>query len=494
MEEPQGTMTHVDRLKIRPADLKVPSDNPFENDLLERRSAVESLTRIVESSNSPYVISVDAEWGTGKTAFLNMWTQHLRNEGFHVIHFNAWETDFADSPFQALSAELTHSLEQVSDSTIKDMARTIRKAASTVAFTLAKASVRGAGTFLPVVGQVAAEGTVNAIDSLRNDPISDYQLTRGSLEEFRLSIGKVSTALASRRQGKPLVVAIDELDRCRPTYAIELIETAKHIFLVDNVVFILAINSSALAHSIKALYGTAFDAELYMRRFIDLQFRLPEHDRTQFVEALLRSAGLKDLIDARTDEAVLSLMLFTTFLSDANYSLRDTQQATHRLGLILQLQDGLEPWIVFSAVVGLILRAAEPEIYLRFLRNETTDEEILDTLFANLPMETQNLAEAKAKIEGSVIAITQPRLPGDTGMFAELTSPLIQSHRRTQAEIDPTQKEFTDEQAYSVDVTSHARGVWSSLQHQDPGSQLMEAMLFLELLLPGYSPDLQANS
>ena len=52
------------------------------------------------------------------------------------------------------------------------------------------------------------------------------------------------------------------------------------------------------------------------------------------------------------------------------------------------------------------------------------------------------------------------------------------------------QKGFTDEQAYSVDVTSHARDVWSSLQHQDSRSQLMEAMQFLELLLPGYSSDL----
>ena len=484
-------MKHGDHIPIRPANFEVPSDNPFENDLLERRSAIGSLTRIVESANRPYVISVDAEWGAGKTAFLRMWSQHLRNEGFHVVHFNAWETDFANSPFQALSAELTHSLEQCSDSTVKDITRTVRKSAAWIALTLAKASARGVGTVLPVLGPIAAEATVNVIDSLGNDPISEYQLTRRSIEEFRLTIGKASTAISSRRQGKPLVVAIDELDRCRPTYAIELIETAKHIFLVDNVVFILAINSSALAHSIRALYGTAFDAELYMRRFIDLQFRLPEHDRTQFVEALLRSARLKHLTDTRTDEAELSLVLLTSFLSDGQYSLRDSEQAIHRLGLILQLVDNVEPWMMFSAVVGLILRAADPEVYLKLLRDETTDEEILGALFTNLPMETPSLAKSKAKIEGAVIAITKPRLPGDTGMFAELTSPLIQSHRRTHADIEPTQKGFTHEQGYSIDVIRHSTDVWSSLQLQDQRSQLVEAMQFLELLLPGYSSDLR---
>ena len=174
-------MKHGDRMPIRPADFKVPPDKPFEYDLLERRSLVGSMTRIVESANSPYVISVDAEWGAGKTAFLSMWSQHLRNEGFHVVHFNAWETDFANSPFQALSSELTRSLEECADSTIEDITRTVRRSAAGIALTLAKTSVRGVGALLPVLGPVAAEATVNAIDSLGNDPISEYQLTRKSI-------------------------------------------------------------------------------------------------------------------------------------------------------------------------------------------------------------------------------------------------------------------------------------------------------------------------
>lgn len=492
MEVQQETMAQADRIQVRPAEFEVPSDDPFKNDLLERRSSVEVLTRILETANSPYVISVDAEWGAGKTVFLKMWSQHLRNKGFHVVHFNAWETDFASSPFQALSAELTHSLEQRSDSTIKDMTQAVRKSASGIARSLAKASVRGAGTLFPVVGSVAAEATVNAIDSLRHDSISEYQTTRSSMEDFRVSIGQVAAALSSGKHGKPLVVAIDELDRCRPTYAIELIETTKHIFLVEGVAFILSINSSALAHSIRALYGAHFNAEAYMRRFVDLPFRLPEHDRTLFVKVLLRLTGLSDLTDARTDEAALSLLLLTSFLNSQRHTLRDTEQCIHRLGLVLQLLDEVEPWMTFSAVVGLILRAAEPKMYLRFLREETTDEEIVGTLFANLPMETSSLAKAKANIEGAIVAITQPRLPGDTGMFAERTSPLILSHRRLQAEIDRTQKGFTEDQEHSIDVISHARDIWNELGRQDQRSQLMEALQLLELLLPDRSFDLRS--
>ena len=473
--------------RIRSADLVVPSDDPFENDLLGRRPAVESLTRILASSTGPCVVSVDAEWGSGKTVFLRMWSQHLQNAGFHVIQFNAWETDFTNNPLHALTAELTRSLAQCSDPKIEGITRTLRESASELAFALAKAGVRGAGALLPAAGPVAAEATVHAIDSMRRDPVSEYQQARDSIEKLKLAIGKASNALSSRRRRKPLVIAIDELDRCRPSYAIGLIETAKHIFSVDNVVFVLAINSSALEHSIKAVYGSAFDAEPYMRRFIDLQFRLPEHDRTRFMKALLKSAGLSRIIHTRTDEGELSFMLFTSFFADTKHNLRDIEQAARRLGLILQLLDDVQPWMMFSAVVGLILRAAEPDLYSKFLHDEAKDEEILETLFANLSLEQPRLTETKAKLEGAVIAVTQPRVPGDTGMFSELTSPLIRSHRRTLAEIDPTMNEFTEDQKYSIDVTEYARDAWSGFQLRDARSQLTEAMQFLELLLPGYS-------
>ena len=96
--------------------------------------------------------------------------------------------------------------------------------------------------------------------------------------------------------GKPLVIMIDELDRCRPSYAIELLEVAKHLFAVDNVVFVLAVNRAELVHSVKALYGSGFDAEGYLRRFFDLDFQLPEPDRKRFVSDLLKTTKLTSIL------------------------------------------------------------------------------------------------------------------------------------------------------------------------------------------------------
>ena len=109
--------------------------------------------------------------------------------------------------------------------------------------------------------------------------MSRYGEAKQAITEFRQTLGDVADALSEDHNGRPLVVVVDELDRCRPSYAIELLETAKHPFAVDRVVFVLAVNRAQLAESVRALYGAGFNSEGYLRRFFDLDFRLPEPNR-----------------------------------------------------------------------------------------------------------------------------------------------------------------------------------------------------------------------
>ncbi|MDP2049071.1 P-loop NTPase fold protein [Cypionkella sp.] len=73
----------------------------------------------------------------------------------------------------------------------------------------------------------------------------------------------------------PIVIVIDELDRCRPDYALSVLEVIKHFFAVPKVHFILGINGVALENSVKARYGAEMDAESYLRKFINVSFSLP---------------------------------------------------------------------------------------------------------------------------------------------------------------------------------------------------------------------------
>ena len=70
------------------------------------------LTHLAGNLEGPCVLAVDAAWGTGKTTFIGMWSQHLRNQGFPVVPFNAWETDFSGDPLLTLTSELTEGLHE----------------------------------------------------------------------------------------------------------------------------------------------------------------------------------------------------------------------------------------------------------------------------------------------------------------------------------------------------------------------------------------------
>ena len=69
-------------IRIQPREIEVPKEDPFANDLLDRKESVEVLTHLVRSFEGPCVLALDAAWGNGKTTFLRIWTQYLRNHDF----------------------------------------------------------------------------------------------------------------------------------------------------------------------------------------------------------------------------------------------------------------------------------------------------------------------------------------------------------------------------------------------------------------------------
>ncbi len=105
-------------IRIQPREIEIPADDPFKNDLLDRRKPIAALTHIIGSIDGPCVLAVEAPWGAGKTTFLKIREQHLRNEGFPVVSFNVWQTDCSDDLFIALSDAIPQELRQFEDGSI----------------------------------------------------------------------------------------------------------------------------------------------------------------------------------------------------------------------------------------------------------------------------------------------------------------------------------------------------------------------------------------
>jgi len=87
-------------------------------------------------------------------------------------------------------------------------------------------------------------------------------------------------------RGNRLVVFIDELDRCKPSFAVHLLEQIKHYLCDDRITFVISVNLEELQHTIKHYYGGAFDACRYLDRFFDLRISLPPADKSRFYDEI----------------------------------------------------------------------------------------------------------------------------------------------------------------------------------------------------------------
>ena len=76
-------------------------------------------------------------------------------------------------------------------------------------------------------------------------------------------------------QAQKLVIFIDELDRCKPSYALEMLERIKHYFDDDRIIFIVSVNKEQLTHTISNYYGNGFDSTGYLNKFFDINAYVP---------------------------------------------------------------------------------------------------------------------------------------------------------------------------------------------------------------------------
>ena len=307
----------------------------------------------------------------------------MRSRQFPVVSFNAWENDFSNNPFVSLAAELTEGLRGYADKSIKPEFRervkklieNLRGNASEIAGIVA-AGISGVD-HIEYVGalSIAVKFVGRLVKRRSEEKLNKYSGAKNLINNFKKTMQKTANELAESSGGKPLIVVIDEIDRCRPTYAIELLEVAKHLFNVDGIVFVLPINRDQLANSLKGLYGSEFDGEGYLRRFIDLDFTLPNPRRVEFIDAMLEKIRF-----IRSDKRDRELLQH--FFRSSALSLRQIAQATHRLGLVLTALPTSRWWVpTAAAIVLLILRTINRNLYLQFIRGDASDIDVADAVF-----------------------------------------------------------------------------------------------------------------
>ena len=434
-------------IRIQPKEIEIPDDpngNPFLNDLLNRKESIEILTHIFGSIEGPCTMVVDAPWGAGKTTFIRLWHQYLSNNKFTVIRFNAWENDFYDDPFIALCAELSSGQNTGIDK--NRLMKAGKEVMKHIAWNTAGQLIASASAGTINIPELVKAGETDYFKRLEQ-----YQDAKKAISDFRDTLQNMAASASSEKQNRPLIVMIDELDRCRPSYAVELLEVAKHLFSVDNIVFVLVINRSELAHSIKAVYGESFDGEDYLRRFFDVDFQLPEPDRKAFIEALINgiqiNAYLKRTGDPRAPSGMnTAVKLLQSFFSITELSLRQVAQAVHRLGLVFASMPNHGAAAISTATVALILRTINEALYFKFTNGQIRDDEVVETIFNNPEREKLQLTSIGRLFERAIILadIEITYGPNYPSGLKEYTTPLIAKYQDQSLDHSEVSKEKQD--------------------------------------------------
>ena len=239
-------------MKIKHQELVIPKDEPFKNCQLDREKYASVLTDIVESYSEGFVLSINNAWGTGKTTFIKMWKQHLENQGFQTIYFNAWENDFDSNPLVAIMSELKTLINGDKDrenkfkSALEKAAILVKNITPALVNALSKKYIGETGADL-------LENTTKAAVEIFESEINIYTNKKETIKQFKVKLGEFIKAKSDQ---KPLVFIIDELDRCRPDYAVELLEKIKHFFSIPGIIFVLSIDKVHLSSSVKGFYGS----------------------------------------------------------------------------------------------------------------------------------------------------------------------------------------------------------------------------------------------
>lgn len=235
---------------------------------------------------SARVYSISAEFGGGKTFFCDALNYVLSQDSVPVAKLNIWEMDFYDSPLVPLLIKIKDVYEQKHFShTLKEKLRAVWCGIKTLSIVPIKSAFRAYGFDI--------DQFIDVYETLRNkaDIYNNYQ-------EYEAELTKLKDLLRkwAKKQNLPIVIIIDELDRCRPDYAVKTLEILKHFFDIPGFVFILAIDEEQLKNSVKTLFGTEkFDG--YKRKFINNSFLLPNPDKEKFTNYLYEKSGINSIIE-----------------------------------------------------------------------------------------------------------------------------------------------------------------------------------------------------
>lgn len=253
----------------------------YESDLLSRKDSVIQFAEFLKSPYCPTSIAVNGEWGSGKTFFVKQTAYHLStledaSDKCLTVYYDAWENDNECDPIISIVDCIARVAGEEDGKHIGELVFEIAEA------TLDNPLLRG----IKVLRERQKE----------KDAESDfgYNKTAPTNAQIKNKLKALFDEIINEH-GERLILFVDELDRCKPDFAVRVLERLKHYFTIDDrVKIVFSVNINQLEHTIKHFYGDDFDSHRYLDRFFDMVLPIPEAETTLYIARYMNRNVMSD--------------------------------------------------------------------------------------------------------------------------------------------------------------------------------------------------------
>ena len=355
-------------------------------DEFQRKSIAQKAIKLLKSDIDISPMVIDGSWGTGKTEFCHKLINLMKQDNTHnIIYIDAFKADHVDEPLMTVLAEIIKILPD--GPRRKAFINRVLPAVRYTLKTVAKAGVshllrQDFADLTNDFDEVIQKAADDSIDKTAELILKDHVEAEKSLQTLQTAL----TAIASQN---PIIIFIDELDRCRPNFAVDMLEIIKHTFDVEGVSFVLVTNTQQLRASINHCYGQAVNAQRYLDKFIKFQFELSPHSQRHMTDPVLAAnAYFYQLIGEKgcLSSSLLSNTLLRKFLIEVirhqGLSLREIETLALHIEVVQVLSNShrfiTDEYIGYSLLrlVGVMLVCFRPDI-LREIRKGVVDADLL---------------------------------------------------------------------------------------------------------------------
>lgn len=320
-------------------------------DEFNRKPIAEKIITLLESDIDVSPLLIDGDWGTGKSEFCQKLINLMDKEKYHLVYVDAFKTDYMEEPLLALLAEIikTCTLGEKTEKQVERQKELIKALASAAKFGVKTVLKAGVNFLLKQNVEELSEEWKGAVE----EPIKELAektieatteaLLKEQVEAER-NIKALQDCLKEIAKDKPIIIFIDELDRCRPDYAIDMLEIIKHVFEIDKIKIVLVANMKVIRLAVDHRYGHGVNSYSYLDKFIKFRITLPNSSKSivefsddknnsfTYLEHLVSNSSLlkgeyhNDLTEENNTNYLLNRELILSLVTRNNVSLRDVEK------------------------------------------------------------------------------------------------------------------------------------------------------------------------